>query len=121
MATAPGENTEGPKEKPCKAPAYAWIYPQLVKVARDHGYALAIHGSCNRDLIDSVTRKAINDCKHRGRSMVKADSPCLFPDRFENPKDKWIMTYLDDAGRDAFVVVATWNDRGFSIDLEVSQ
>jgi hypothetical protein len=48
--TAPGKITEGPTEKPCKAPAYAWIYPQLAKVAREHGYALAIHGSCNRDL-----------------------------------------------------------------------
>jgi hypothetical protein len=50
MAKASGKITEGPTEKPCKAPAYAWIYPQLAKVAREHGYALAIHGSCNRDL-----------------------------------------------------------------------
>lgn len=50
MESSQVQTTEAPKEKPCKAPAYAWIYPQLVKVARDHGYALAIHGSCNRDL-----------------------------------------------------------------------
>lgn len=32
------------------ATAYACIYAMLIPVAREHGYALAIHGSLNRDL-----------------------------------------------------------------------
>jgi hypothetical protein len=32
------------------APAYACIYPGLCEIAREHGYALAIHGSVARDL-----------------------------------------------------------------------
>lgn len=45
---------EEPKpEKPVKttnAPLYASAYAKLVPVARQHGYALAIHGSMARDL-----------------------------------------------------------------------
>lgn len=29
---------------------YATLYPELVKAAREHGYALAIHGTLARDL-----------------------------------------------------------------------
>lgn len=35
---------------PSLAPAYAFIVPQLVEVARGMGYALALHGSMTRDL-----------------------------------------------------------------------
>lgn len=39
------------QKKPTWAPAYVvGIYPQLVEVARSHGYALALHGSLQRDL-----------------------------------------------------------------------
>lgn len=31
------------------APVYACIYPQLAELTRQHGYALAIHGSLARD------------------------------------------------------------------------
>lgn len=31
------------------APAYCALYPQLAKVVRSHGYALAVHGSMARD------------------------------------------------------------------------
>ncbi|WP_236225743.1 hypothetical protein [Pseudomonas pseudonitroreducens] len=31
------------------APVYACIYPQLAELTRQHGYALAIHGSLGRD------------------------------------------------------------------------
>jgi len=31
------------------APAYCALYPKLAQVARDHGYALAIHGTLARD------------------------------------------------------------------------
>lgn len=44
---------ESKPEKPVKttnAPLYASAYAKLVPVARQHGYALAIHGSMARDL-----------------------------------------------------------------------
>lgn len=38
-------------KKPCFTPAYVvGIYPYLCKIARKHGYALALHGSLVRDL-----------------------------------------------------------------------
>lgn len=33
-----------------RAPAYAGLIPMLADVAREHGYALAVHGSMQRDL-----------------------------------------------------------------------
>lgn len=37
------------KPEPSYAPVYCAIYPDLAKIAREHGYALAIHGSLQRD------------------------------------------------------------------------
>ena len=37
------------KPKPCYAPCYAAMYPELASIAREHGYALAVHGSMRRD------------------------------------------------------------------------
>lgn len=37
------------KPAPGYAPVYAAMYPELVKIAREYGYALAIHGSLQRD------------------------------------------------------------------------
>ena len=32
------------------APMYCALYPELAKLARDHGYPLAVHGSLQRDM-----------------------------------------------------------------------
>lgn len=37
-------------KSPSPAPFYACLYPALADIARSHGYALAIHGSMQRDL-----------------------------------------------------------------------
>ena len=37
------------KPAPSYAPVYCALYPMMAKVAREHGYALAIHGSMQRD------------------------------------------------------------------------
>lgn len=38
------------KPPPSYAPVYAAaLYPQLAEIARNHGYALAVHGSLRRD------------------------------------------------------------------------
>ncbi len=34
---------------PSRAPVYASMYPALAEIAREHGYALAIHGTMQRD------------------------------------------------------------------------
>lgn len=31
------------------APVYIGVYPALAELCREHGYALAVHGSCGRD------------------------------------------------------------------------
>lgn len=36
--------------EPSRAPFYAGLYPGLCDIARAHGYALAVHGSMQRDL-----------------------------------------------------------------------
>lgn len=39
------------KPKPSHAPVYcAAMYPELAEIFRSHGYALAVHGSLQRDL-----------------------------------------------------------------------
>jgi len=35
---------------PARAAAYVAIYPMLAQIAKEHGYALAVHGSAHRDL-----------------------------------------------------------------------
>ena len=37
-------------KNPSPAPAYVMLYECLCEVAREHGYALAIHGTMQRDL-----------------------------------------------------------------------
>lgn len=37
------------KPKPSFAPIYCGIYPELAELFRGHGYALAVHGSLQRD------------------------------------------------------------------------
>lgn len=37
------------KPEPSYAPVYCAMYPDLAKIARKHGYALAVHGSLQRD------------------------------------------------------------------------
>lgn len=38
------------KPGPSLAPCYLYVVPLLAEVAREHGYALAVHGSMQRDL-----------------------------------------------------------------------
>ena len=35
---------------PARAAAYVALYPMLLQIAKDHGYALAVHGTAHRDL-----------------------------------------------------------------------
>ena len=44
-----GEEATARKPAPSYSPVYCALYPELAKLAREHGYALAIHGSLRRD------------------------------------------------------------------------
>lgn len=37
-------------KEPNYAPMYVALYPELAKLTREHGYALAVHGSLGRDM-----------------------------------------------------------------------
>ena len=41
--------TNPEKPPPSYAPVYAALYPELAEIAQQHGYALSIHGSLQRD------------------------------------------------------------------------
>ncbi len=41
--------THGKDHKFGMAPVYVGLYPDLANIAKSHGYALAVHGSVNRD------------------------------------------------------------------------
>lgn len=47
------------------APAYCALYPKLAELARSHGYALAIHGTMDRDfdLVAIPWRAVVSDHK----------------------------------------------------------
>jgi hypothetical protein len=50
------------KSKESKVPMFAWMVPHLTKVARECGYALALHGSMVRDL-DLIAVPWVDDAK----------------------------------------------------------
>lgn len=47
---ATGTQAAAPTKPITRAAAYAWIIPNAMRVARQHGYAIAVHGSMHRDL-----------------------------------------------------------------------
>lgn len=64
------------------APAYACIYPGLCDIAREHGYALAIHGSVTRDLdlIAVPWRAQTSTPKTLIDALTSHIGGCLYPD-----------------------------------------
>jgi hypothetical protein len=73
-----------------RAAAYCSIYPLLLQIAKDHGYALCVHGSLHRDIdlvavpwiegaSDSITLiQAIKECV--GAVFHHEDTDYLEPD-----------------------------------------
>jgi hypothetical protein len=45
------------------APIYCALYPELAEIARNHGYALAVHGSMARDF-DLIAIPWADQCSH---------------------------------------------------------
>lgn len=106
-------------EKPIRttAPAYAWMLPSIVAIARANGYAIGIHGSISRDL-DLIAAPWVEEAAHPtmlaravrdavGGSFINPD---LMPEaHFPNPGPK-------PHGRLAFSI---YLPGGFYIDLSV--
>ena len=84
--------------QPARAAAYVALYPMLLQIAKDHGYALAVHGSLHRDfdliavpwiesasdaltLIRAMRRKTRMVTQHEGsdRKWAKDCSPTEKP------------------------------------------
>lgn len=53
-----------------QAAAYCALYPMLASIARDHGYALAVHGSLHRDM-DLIAVPWIDEASD-GLTLIKA-------------------------------------------------
>lgn len=98
---------------PSLAPAYAALFPILVDVAREKGYALALHGSMQRDL-DLVAVPWI-DAAVGPRELVGALADCMkwqgppSDDRVRGPVNK-------PHGRLGWIIQL---DHGAYIDLSV--
>jgi hypothetical protein len=59
---------------PSRAPVYASLYPTLSAIAREHGYALAMHGTMTRDfdLIACPWVEGAGDPEALMRAMAEA-------------------------------------------------
>lgn len=57
------------------APAYLWLIPLMTEIAREHGYALAVHGSINRDL-DLIAVPWVEEVKP-ATELVEALRECV--------------------------------------------
>lgn len=57
------------------APAYLWLIPLMTEIAREYGYALAVHGSVNRDL-DLIAVPWVEEAKS-AIELVEALRQCI--------------------------------------------
>lgn len=74
------------KPKPHYAPVYAAaLYPDLATIAREHGYALAVHGSLARDF-DLIAVPWVDNPSEP--ATVLDDITSKFAIRLITPKDK---------------------------------
>lgn len=82
---------------------YAALYPELREVARQHGYALALHGSLVRDLDlvaipwtdeagepDALVRAIVERCG----ALVPGDNPTPKP----HGREAWTILFGDGGG-----------------------
>lgn len=105
-----------------RAAAFAWMVPHIATIARQHGYAIGLHGSMARDLDliavpwteaaapAEVLVEAIRDCVD---GSIRNDPPIegnRYDQTTENPGDK-------PHGRRAWTI--HFSGRRFYIDLSV--
>jgi len=73
---------------PARAAAYVALYPMLLQIAKDHGYALAVHGSLHRDfdLIAVPWIESASDAQTLIRAMRQKTRTVT---QHENSDRKW--------------------------------
>jgi hypothetical protein len=91
------------KPPPTHAPIYAAMYPTLAEIARLHGYALAIHGSLQRDF-DLVAIPWVDDPQPSDPEVVVAAM-----------EDRYVIRRVADIGikphgRIAYTLSIQWGD-----------
>ena len=98
------------------APLYANVYPQLVVVARNHGYALAVHGSMKRDL-DLIAVPWSEDPSEPAALVMALSTACHF-DHIIGPEQKmhgrmvWTLTFPGECFVDLSVMsMEPWNTK----------
>lgn len=90
------------------APAFAIWYAQFAKVARDHGYALAIHGTLARD-VDLIAVPWVDGCSEP-ETLVNAiawliSAPVTHgPEQKTNGRLAWTIGMFDGSGIDLSVI-----------------
>ena len=108
-----------PPKKPSKAPFYACIYEMACKIARSHGYALAVHGSMNRDL-DFIAVPWTDSCSERN-DLIRA-----MKDAFEWRSEDWPDERIEKSithkphGRSAIVIMMDFEHTSY-IDLSIME
>lgn len=107
-------------KEPTFAPAYVGLYPALAEVAREHGYALAVHGTVTRDfdLIAIPWTEEATDAKTLITALAKRiefalDKPFEIEDLFTKKE------FHEDKphGRKAWSIIL---DCGASLDISVT-
>lgn len=82
----PARHTHHAMKNPTYGPVYCAMYPELAAIARQHGYALAIHGSTARDFdlvcipwveSPSEPRAVVDAMCSRFAIKAAADSPVM--------------------------------------------
>ena len=105
---------------PARAAAYVALYPMLLQIAKDHGYALAVHGSLHRDF-DLVAIPWIKEASE-GLTLIKEIKKKM---RAVTHNDKMDYLYKDCAptekphGRKAYSLHFT-NDGMYGGYLDIS-
>lgn len=78
------------------APMYCAMYPRLAEIAREHGYALAVHGTLQRDM-DLICIPWI-ESPHDPGEVVKAITDEFYvrtvgdPDTTFHGRERWTIT-----------------------------
>lgn len=75
------------KPEPCYAAVYAAaLYPELVTIGREHGYALAVHGSLRRDF--DLVAVPWTDEACEPQTLIDAITSTFAIDVLREPADK---------------------------------
>lgn len=104
------------KPPPNYAPVYCAMYPELAAIAREHGYALAIHGSMARDF-DLVAVPWIADPAEPRvviEAMCKRYAIRLLP-RDVHDETTLYEPEIREHGREVYTISVAWGH--CSIDL----